>query len=171
MTANFLSQKNNRKVIVFSLLPCSVNKTAFPLLFTVRYRLLFSHHPSPLYFSPFQLSVRSTVHHHDWVCWGCRCQREQQETRHHRVYQPDKQLLPHQPKVRPIPEAKLMLNQAFKTKTLQLNIYMWLWSIKRIKMEILLSITNPQVKSSQVTFIYIALLTIQIVKATAQIGK
>ncbi len=48
---------------------------------------------------------------------------------------------------------------------------MWLWSIKRIKMEILLSITKPQVKSSQVTFIYIALLTIQIVKATAQIGK
>ncbi len=64
-----------------------------------------------------------------------------------------------------------MLNQAFKTKTLQLNIYMWLWSIKRIKMEILLSITKPQVKSNQVTFIYIALLTIQIVKATAQIGK
>ncbi len=44
-----------------------------------------------------------------------------------------------------------MLNQAFKTKTLQLNIYMWLWSIKRIKMEILLSITKPQVKSNQVT--------------------
>ncbi len=64
-----------------------------------------------------------------------------------------------------------MLNQAFKTKTLQLNIYMWLWSIKRIKMEILLSITKPQVKSNQVTFIYIALLTKQIVKATAQIGK
>ncbi len=103
----FITEKQQKMYCIFaSALQCKQN--CISTAFYCEVQISFLTHPSPLYFSPFQLSVRSTVHHHDWVCWGCRCQREQQETRHHRVYQPDKQLLPHQPKVRLQPEAKLM---------------------------------------------------------------